>query len=154
MMTEGASKSGDTRVLRRVLERLVKASEIVVVTAAEFLVIVAILLAAFIIYAVFFDRIGAGLGSIGSLEELQTGVERVFAGVLLLMLGLELLKSLKSFFNEFRLQVEIIVVVAMIAVARHIMLINLEHTDASALLGFAALILALAISYALIRRTA
>ena len=83
--------------------------------------------------------------------EVQAAVEQVFAGVLLLMLGLELLKSLTSFFTGFKTQVEIIVVVAMIAAVRHVMLIDLEHTAWTTLVGSAALVLALAVSYALIR---
>jgi uncharacterized membrane protein (DUF373 family) len=48
--------------------------------------------------------------------------------------------------------VQIILVVAMIAVTRHVMLVDLEHTEWTTLVGAAALILALAISYVLVRR--
>jgi uncharacterized membrane protein (DUF373 family) len=70
------------------------------------------------------------------------------------MLGLELLKSLTKFFTGFEVQVQIILVVAMIAVTRHIMLVDLEHTEWTTLVGAGVLILALAISYALVRRRA
>jgi uncharacterized membrane protein (DUF373 family) len=142
---------GKTAAVRAVSERVVIASEVAVVTAAELLVVVSILVAAVILYGLFFGRLAEALHAIGTMDALQAAVEKVFAGVLLLMLGLELLKSLMNFFTGFQIQVEIILVVAMIAVARHIMLIDPEHTDWTTLVGSAALVLALAVSYALVR---
>jgi uncharacterized membrane protein (DUF373 family) len=63
-----------------------------------------------------------------------------------------LLKGLTSSFVGVRVQVEIIVVVALIAVSRHIMLVDLERVRGPELLGIAALVLALAVSYALVRQ--
>ena len=143
----------EQRGLRRAGERLTRACEVVVVSAAALLVIVSVILAAIILYVLFIESIRAGsLASIDSTGDLQRAVEKIFSGVLLLLLGLELLKSLTSFFLGHHLQLEIIVVVAMIAVARHIMLLDFAHVQASNLLGAAALMLALAISYALVRR--
>jgi uncharacterized membrane protein (DUF373 family) len=132
--------------------RVVRLSEVIVTTAAGILVIGSVLLAAGILYSVFFERLLGAVDAIDTIGELQTGVERVFAGVLLLMLGLELLKSLKSYFSHEKFQVQIIIVVALIAIARHVMLIDLEHTSGAVLAGTAALILALAISYVLVRQ--
>jgi uncharacterized membrane protein (DUF373 family) len=138
--------------VRAASERVVHASELIIVTAAELLVVVSILVATVVLYALFFGRLGEALHGLHTIDALQAAVEKVFAGVLLLMLGLELLKSLTKFFVGFEVQVQIILVVAMIAVTRHIMLVDLEHTDWTILVGAAALILALAISYMLVRR--
>jgi uncharacterized membrane protein (DUF373 family) len=143
--------SGKTGGLRALSERIVRASEVGVVTAAELLVVVSILVATVILYVLFVSRLAETSHSIATMDALQAAVEKVFAGVLLLMLGLELLKSLMNFFTGFQIQVEIILVVAMIAVARHVMLIDPEHTDWTTLVGSAALVLALAVSYALVR---
>jgi uncharacterized membrane protein (DUF373 family) len=140
------------RGLRALSQRVVRAAEILVVTAAELLVVVSILVAAVVLYALFFSRVDDALNHLHSLDALQAAVERVFAGVLLLMLGLELLKSLTKFFTGFEVQVQVILVVAMIAVTRHIMLIDVARTDWMVLVGSAALILALAVSYVLVRR--
>ncbi|CAN7416391.1 phosphate-starvation-inducible PsiE family protein [Phenylobacterium sp. LjRoot164] len=132
-------------------ERVVHVSQAIVILAAQLLVVTSILVATWILYALFVERMTSSLGSIDTLGEVQSAIEHVFAGVLLLMLGLELLKSLTTFFTGFQVQVEIIVVVAMIAVVRHVMLIDLGHTSWTTLIGAAALVLALAISYALVR---
>lgn len=150
----GVSSDDDSRKLTGLWatsDRVVHLSQALVILAAELLVIAAILVATWILYALFIERVGGSLGALDTLGEVQAAVEQVFAGVLLLMLGLELLKSLTSFFTGFKTQVEIIVVVAMIAAVRHVMLIDLEHTAWTTLVGSAALVLALAVSYALIR---
>jgi uncharacterized membrane protein (DUF373 family) len=112
--------------------------------------IIAILIATVIAYGLFVRHL-SNL-SFDSLDDLQAAVVRVFAGVLLLLLGLELLKGLSSFSFGYRAQVEVIVVVALIAVARHIMLVDFEQVQPLKLVGIAALVLALAISYVLVRR--
>jgi uncharacterized membrane protein (DUF373 family) len=139
------------RGLWAVSDRVVHLSQAIVILAAEVLVVTSILLATWLLYALFIGRLNSSLRSIDTLSEVQSAVEHVFAGVLLLMLGLELLKSLTSFFTGFHVQVEIIVVVAMIAVVRHVMLMDLEHAAWTTLIGAGALVLALAISYALVR---
>ena len=129
------------------------ACEVLIVAAAALLIVISVIIAAFVLYALFIENIRDGsLNTIETTGALQKAVEQVFAGVLLLLLGLELLKSLTSFFVGHHLQLEIIVVVAMIAVARHIMLVDFAHVQASNVVGAAALMLALAISYALVRQ--
>jgi uncharacterized membrane protein (DUF373 family) len=142
---------GGAKRIKSATDRIVYISEVGVVAAAGFLVIISILVATAILYTLFVTRLDEALHSVGTIDQLQEGVEKVFAGVLLLMLGLELLKCLITFFTGFEVQVEIILIVAIIAVARHIMLINIEHTDWKTLMGSAALVLALGAAYALVR---
>lgn len=134
-------------------QRLERSCEVAVVSAAAILVILSVIFATVILYVLFIDGIKSGdFSTIESTDELQQSVEHIFAGVLLLLLGLELLQSLTSFFLGHHLRLEIIVVVAMIAVSRHVMLLDFAHVSASSLLGTAALILALATSFALVRQ--
>jgi uncharacterized membrane protein (DUF373 family) len=67
------------------------------------------------------------------------------------MLGLELLETLKTYFQDYHIRTEVILVVAIIAVGRHIIQTDFEHTSGSVLVGMAALIVALAVSYYLVR---
>jgi uncharacterized membrane protein (DUF373 family) len=142
---------GSAKRLKGVTDRIVYVSEVGVVAAAGVLVIISILVATALLYTLFVSRLGDALHSVGTIDQLQEGVEKVFAGVLLLMLGLELLKCLVTFFTGFEVQVEIILIVAIIAVARHIMLIDIEHADWKTLVGAAALVLALGAAYAMVR---
>ena len=132
-------------------EKLVRLSELLVVAAAGLLVIAAVIIATGVLYALFISGLRANLSSIGSIEAVQKAIQRVFAGVLLLMLGLELLETLKTYFQNYHIRTEVILVVAMIAVGRHIIQFDFEHTGGSVLAGMALLMLALAVSYYLVR---
>jgi uncharacterized membrane protein (DUF373 family) len=134
-----------------IANRLVQISEIVIVAAAGVLVIAAIALAAVTMFELFIAGVAHGMGSIQSVDELQTAVQKVFAGALLLLLGLELLETLRSYFTDFQLKIEIILIVALIAIGRHIMLIDVAHASGGELVGAAALTLALALSYRVVR---
>jgi uncharacterized membrane protein (DUF373 family) len=139
------------RRLAELGEKLVRISEFSVVTAAGLLVIAAVMIATAVLYTLFINGIRTNLGSIQSIDHIQQAIQHVFAGVLLLMLGLELLETLKTYFQHYRIRTEVILVVAMIAVGRHIIQFDFEHTSGSVLAGMAALMLALAISYYLVR---
>jgi uncharacterized membrane protein (DUF373 family) len=152
-MSAGLGEDGKVHGgVRAAAERIIHVSELLVVSVAEALMVLAILIATVVLMGLFVSHLRTSAGTIETLDDLQDAVEKVFAGVLLLLLGLELLKSLSSFFVGYRVQVEIIVVVAMIAVARHIMLTDFEHADPMKLIAVAALVLALAVSYALVRQ--
>jgi len=89
---------------------------------------------------------------VDTIPELQRGVQSLFAGVLLVVLGLELMDTLRHYFIEHRLRVEFLISVALIAVARHVIQIDYEHASATNIAAMAALLLALAGGYVLIRR--
>jgi uncharacterized membrane protein (DUF373 family) len=134
-------------------EKIVKKFEVAAVIAVELLLLVSITIAIFILYVLFINGLRTNLTGIQSVGDMQGALQRVFAGVLLVLLGLELIETLKTYFIERYIRIEVILIVAMIAVGRHILYIDLEHTSGPALLGIAALILALAVSYFLIKRT-
>lgn len=93
-----------------------------------------------------------GPDAIRNVGDLQRVLQRAFGGVLLVLLGLELLDTLRNYFTEHRLRLEIILVVAIIAVGRHIILLDFEHLDGWTLGGIALLVLALTGGYFLIRK--
>ena len=134
------------------VDKLVRGFEILIVGAAGLLLMLAVAVAAFLSYTLFISGVQSNLGSIDSVGEMQSAVQRVFAGVLLLLLGLELLETLKTYFSDFHVRTEVILIVAMIAVGRHIVQMDFEHMAPASVAGVAVLILALSISYVLIRK--
>ena len=139
--------SGATRV-----DKLVRGFEIVIVCAAGLLLMLAVAAATVLSYTLFLNGLQANLGSIDSVGEMQSAVQRVFAGVLLLLLGLELLETLKTYFSDYHVRTEVILIVAMIAVGRHIVQMDFEHMTPGSVAGVAVLIVALSISYFLVRK--
>ena len=134
------------------VEKLVRGFELFIVCAAGLLLMLAVAVATVLMYGLFVSGIQNNLGSIQSVAETQSAVQRVFAGVLLLLLGLELLETLKTYFSDYHVRTEVILIVAMIAVGRHIVQIDFEHMAPGSLAGVAMLILALSISYFLVRK--
>jgi uncharacterized membrane protein (DUF373 family) len=134
-------------------ERLLQRFELVIVRALQLLLVILIVIATITLYALFFQGIRSNIGEIGSTEELHAVLQRGFGGILIVLLGLELLETLKTYFSEHHIRVEVIIVVAMIAVGRHIIQLDFEHASASLLLGLSALILVLATGYFLVRRS-
>ncbi len=70
---------------------------------------------------------------------------------LLVFIGIELLHSVTAYIAHQAFHLEIVLTVAMIAVARKIITLEPKEMPAGSLLGIAAMVLALAIAYALIR---
>lgn len=89
---------------------------------------------------------------IDSIAELQEAVQALFAGVLLVVLGLELMDTLRNYFIEHRLRVEFLISVALIAVARHVIQLDYEHASPWLVIAIAVLMFSLAASYVGIRK--
>ena len=96
-------------------------------------------------------EMGRSWGQIDSIAELQEAVQALFAGVLLVVLGLELMDTLRNYFIEHRLRVEFLISVALIAVARHIIQLDYEHASPWLVGAIALLVFSLAASYVAIR---
>jgi uncharacterized membrane protein (DUF373 family) len=91
--------------------------------------------------------------TINGVPALQRSVQRAFAGVLLIILGLELLETLRTYFSEHRVRLEVIMIVAIIAAGRHIIQLDFEQLDSVRLIGIGAVVLSLSAGYYLIRRS-
>lgn len=76
----------------------------------------------------------------------------VFGFVLLVIIGIELLETIKAYLIEHVVHVEIVLEVALIAIARKVIVLDTEKYTPSMLIAFAALILALALGFYLERK--
>ena len=76
----------------------------------------------------------------------------VFAFFLMVLIGLELVETVKVYFEEDIFHAEVIVLVAIIAVARKIIVIDYKLITYEMLLSIAALMLALTAGYFLVKR--
>ena len=71
----------------------------------------------------------------------------------MILIGLELLASIRMYIQDETIHVELVMVVALIAVSRKIIVLDYEKTDAIAVLGIAALVIALSAGYYLMKRS-
>jgi uncharacterized membrane protein (DUF373 family) len=77
----------------------------------------------------------------------------LFGFFLLIMIGIELLETLRTYVHKREIRTEVIILVALIALGRKVVIIDVKGAEDISLLGIAAMILALAISFYLIKRT-
>jgi uncharacterized membrane protein (DUF373 family) len=134
-------------------DQIISRIEVAVVTAMQVLVIVLVAVATFILYLLLVRNLLPQVARIESAAGLLPAMQQSFAGVLTVVLGLELLETLKTYFTEHHVRLEVILVVAIIAVARHLIQLDFEHTPGTVLLGLSAVILALSLGYFLIKKT-
>jgi uncharacterized membrane protein (DUF373 family) len=82
-------------------------------------------------------------------------MKEIFGLFLLVLIGLELVESMKTYLTEHVIlaEVEIILLIAMIAVARKVIIMDIDKTSFQTLLGIAAIIIGLAGGYYLLKRT-
>ena len=81
----------------------------------------------------------------------QTLIE-IFGLFLNILIALELLENITAYLKKHVVQVELVIVTSLIAVARKIIIFDLSKATALDLIGLATAIFALSISYWLIRR--
>jgi uncharacterized membrane protein (DUF373 family) len=77
----------------------------------------------------------------------------VFGLFLLVLIGIELLDSIRIYREQKSVHVEVVMTVAMIAIARKVIILDIKEISSLSLLGIAAIIAALSLGYFLIKRT-
>lgn len=76
----------------------------------------------------------------------------VFGFFLMVLIGLELLESIKAYMEEDRVHAEVVFLVAIVAMARKVIIMDYRDIAPEMLYGIAAVIIALAGGYFLVRR--
>jgi uncharacterized membrane protein (DUF373 family) len=76
----------------------------------------------------------------------------LFGFFLLILIGIELLETIKAYLIDKVVHSEIVLEVALIAIARKVIILDFKEYDSTAILGIAALIIAISVSYYIIRR--
>jgi uncharacterized membrane protein (DUF373 family) len=136
-------------------DRLSSLLQRLILVAVQVFLLIVIVLAVAVVGMLTYKAVGSGtVFSIDSAPEFQMRVQNAFGGALLVLLGLELLETVRTYYTEHRIRLEVVMIVAMIAVSRHIIAIDFEHADGLWLAGVAALVIALGAAYYLIKRSA
>lgn len=137
-----------------IIERLSSRLQHLILVMVQLFLLVIIILAVGVLGSLLYQAISHGdVFEIHSSTEFQMKIQRAFGGALLVLLGLELLETVRTYFTEHRIRLEVIMIVAMIAVSRHIIVIDFEHAGGVWLLGVAALVIALGAAYYLVTRS-
>jgi uncharacterized membrane protein (DUF373 family) len=71
----------------------------------------------------------------------------VFAGFLMILIGLELMKTIVMYLDDHVIHVEVVLSVAMIAIARHAIDVDFNKVPSLSMVGIGAIIVSLALGY-------
>ncbi|MET0582766.1 MAG: phosphate-starvation-inducible PsiE family protein [Pseudoxanthomonas sp.] len=133
-------------------ERFANLFEKLVLSFVQIFLMILILLAVLDLAYLLWRGVTTTLWWTESVVDLQKGLQFGFAGALLIMIGLELLETTRAYLHERHIRLEVIVVVALIALGRHLIQLDAAHLNGVTLIGMAALIAALMAGYWVIRR--
>ncbi len=79
------------------------------------------------------------------------GLMELFSLILILLIGLELIETVKAYLDEGAVHVELVLLVAIIAIARKVVVWDFDKHSEAELYSLAAMVLALAVSYFLVK---
>ncbi|HSD95238.1 MAG TPA: phosphate-starvation-inducible PsiE family protein [Syntrophales bacterium] len=76
----------------------------------------------------------------------------IFGMFLLVLIGIELLESIRAYLDHRVIHVEVVMTVALIAIARKVIILDVKDLDGLKLIGIGVIIVALAVGYVYIKR--
>jgi uncharacterized membrane protein (DUF373 family) len=133
-------------------EKFIWRFERATVAALQLLIMLSIVVAVVILYVLFAQRVFTRATEIQDITALLPAMQKVFAGVLIVILGLELAETIKSYFADHQIRVEVILIVAVVAVGRHIIQLDFDHAPAGEIVGLSALMLSLTGGYFFVKK--
>ncbi|AWM32742.1 phosphate-starvation-inducible PsiE family protein [Hymenobacter nivis] len=87
-----------------------------------------------------------------SIDYLQRVMHEVFGGFLIIVLGVELIGSIRTYFQDHVIKTDVVFQVAIIAVSRHVIQMDFDKANPLTLLGLGFLAIALTAGYSIYRR--
>ena len=138
--------------MQETLKKWMKVFEQVIITTLMLVLAVMVLLGTVTLVTLLVRGLGTRLGLITDADALQAVMQRGFGAVLVVLLGLELLETIRQYDAEHHVRVEVVFFVGLIALGRHVIQIDYAHAATGELLGIGAVILALSLGYFLVRR--
>jgi uncharacterized membrane protein (DUF373 family) len=138
-------------VLNRI-DKVILTFEQLIVVALQLLIVVVVFVSTVVLFALAIDGLRRQAYQIGNVADLLSMVQRSIAGVLIVVLGLEVLETLKAYFRDHHVRLEVILVVAIIAASRYLVQLDFEHATALGLFGISAVITSLCLGYFLVKK--
>jgi uncharacterized membrane protein (DUF373 family) len=77
----------------------------------------------------------------------------IFGLFLLILIGIELVETIKAYLSERVIRVEVVIIVALIAISRKVIILDVKELSSLTLIGIAAIILALSAGCYLLKRS-
>jgi uncharacterized membrane protein (DUF373 family) len=132
---------------------LVGKIERVIIIVLLFSLLLIVLYTTVVFLVMLFGGIGTGIrSSFSSENNIVMHLHKVFGGFLSVLIGIELLHTIKMYLKEDVVHVEIVLLVALIGISRHIIDLDFTHLKPLTIFGISSLIIALSLGYFLIKK--
>jgi uncharacterized membrane protein (DUF373 family) len=131
------------------MEKFLKKFERVIVIGLLGLMVFVILLGTAELVVILFEQLLMPPRFLLDINEMLT----VFGFFLMILIGLELIETIKMYLSDESIHVEIIFLVAIIAMTRKVIILDVKSLEPLALVGIAAIIIALSVGYYLLKKT-
>ena len=128
--------------------KILKTFEKVIVFALLGLMMLAVLVSTVELVVILFRQLMKPPAFLLSIEEML----EVFGFFLMILIGLELLESIKVYLEQDRVPAEVVFLVAIVAVSRKVIILDYKVIAPEMLYGMSAVIVALGIGYFLVQR--
>jgi uncharacterized membrane protein (DUF373 family) len=143
-MTSSPSPSPATRRLLSVIQGF----ESAIIIALILLMMWVVTLSALELAVVLYERVSTPPLLLLNLQQLL----EILGFFMMVLIGLELLETIKNYLTQHALHVEVVLLVAMIAVSRKVIILDMKEISALSMMGIAILLFSLSGSYYLIKK--
>ena len=147
-MAQGADEQNAAAILMLKTEWFEK----IILRTLSILLMVIIAVATMWLVFLFAFKTWERIGDMRTTLEMQQAVQNGLGGIFVVLLGLELLETIKTYAAHRRFRLEVVLVVGAIAVARHIIQLDFHHIDGVFLGGLGVLIAALVGGFYVLQR--
>ncbi len=126
--------------------------EKVIITGLLFSLLLVVLYATIVFLGLLFGGILSDIQNSFSENNILTHMHRIFGGFMMVLIGIELVHTVKMYLKEDVVHVEIVLLVALIGISRHIIDLDFKHLAPLTLIGISSLIISLSGGYFLIKK--
>ncbi|WP_298900247.1 phosphate-starvation-inducible PsiE family protein [uncultured Psychroserpens sp.] len=132
--------------------KIVERIERVIILTLLFSLLAVVLYATIVFISLLFGGIIAQFQDSFSQNNILTHLHKIFGGFMLVLIGVELVHTVKMYLKEDVVHVEIVLLVALIGISRHVIDLDFKHLAPLTLIGISSLIIVLSSGYYLIKK--
>ncbi len=133
------------------LMSVVEKIEKIIITALLISLLLVVLYSTIVFIGLLFTGIISQYQNSFSENNILVHLHKIFGGFMLVLIGIELVHTVKMYLKEDVVHVETVLLVALIGISRHVIDIDFKHLEPLTLIGISSLILVLSGGYYLIK---
>ncbi len=136
----------------KMILKIVEKTERIIIIALLFGLLIIVAYTTIVFLSLLLGGILSGIQDSFAENNIMTHLHKVFGGFLSVLIGIELLHTIKMYLKEDIVHVEIVLLVALIGISRHVIDLDYKHLESNTIFGIASLILSLSLGYYLIKK--